>query len=280
MNILLAPGLGTSSPSAVPGVLPPAALPAVSPPSPLGAPVPLADLPGEAKDFGVVLYAFGDPAIDQSYYLARQPVDLALNAAAFADGRQSVMLRDFSNDTIPRRTADFSLPGYLSAQAFEDLVLPTNVELNQAFASAGVQQHYELHPGIHEDVYWNPWLRSQLVAQYAVIRHWDGGGSPPPWPTRFSYVSGASAFEVWGWRVSVRRPVAELLRLTDASCDGFTLHGTGAVTVTVPRSCGTGVNGSRTVAVDLGPSLSVSQTMGVDAAPGYGRTVTVRLTKR
>lgn len=280
MNILLAPGLDTSSPGAVPGVLPPAQLPAVLLPAPLGAPVPLGALPGPAANIGVVLYAFGDPVADQAYYLARQPVDLALNADAHRGATQSLVIRGFSNDTIPRMASDFSLPGYFTAQAFEDLVLPTNVELNQAFARAGVRQHYELHPGIHEDVYWNPWLRVQVAAQYAALRHWDGTGHPPPRPTTFSYVSGAKRFEVWGWRFSVRRPVDELLRLTNVSCAGLTLRGTGEVTLTVPKRCHSTFRGSRVVTADLGPSLPAGDTADVDATPGYGRTVHINLTRK
>lgn len=235
MNILLAPGLADLGPL-------PDGLPDL-----LGGTVPLNGLPGTAQDVAVVLYAFGDPAADEGYYLARQPVDLALNAAAFARGRQSLMIRGFSNDTLPRVSADLSLPGYLTAQAFEDLVLPTNVEMNQAFAAAGVRQHYELHPGIHEDRYWNPWLRAQLVAQYAVVRHADGGGAPPPVPTRFSYLSGARSFGVWGWRVRDRDERPGMLTITDASCRGLTLRGTGEVTVRPAPRCD-----ARDVRVELG----------------------------
>jgi S-formylglutathione hydrolase FrmB len=273
MNILLAPGLAGSSSGSVGLGLPPVQLPPLGLPGALGGTVPLSDLPGAAQDFGVVLYAYGDPVADQAYYLARQPVDLALNAAAFAGRRQSLMIRGFSNDTIPRVTSDFSLPGYATSQAFEDLVLPTNIEMNQAFAAAGVSEHYELHPGIHEDTYWNPWLRSQVVAQYAELRHWDGGGNPPPRPTRFSYTSGEKAFRIWGWHVSVRRPVAEMLTLTDVTCKGFTIHGTGIAMVTPPRRCSAKPT---TSLVDLGPSMPTSEVAGVDALP-TGRTVQVKL---
>jgi S-formylglutathione hydrolase FrmB len=238
MNILLAPGLGNVGPAPVP-------LPSV-----LGAPVPLNYLPGAAQDFGVVLYAFGDPVADEGYYLARQPVDLAINAAAHDGKRQSIMIRGFSNDTIPRVAGDFQLPGYLTSQAFEDLVLPTNVEMNQAFAAAGVRQHYELHPGIHEDLYWNPWLRAQVVAQYAVVRHAGGGGHPPPAPTAFDYTSGESTFAVWGWKVSDRPAVAGMLTMTDVTCRGLTVRGSGEVTVTPAPRCG-----SKAVRVALGSSV-------------------------
>jgi S-formylglutathione hydrolase FrmB len=276
MNILLAPVLAGPPPVDLPVGLP--QLPVLPLPAVLGAPVPLDGL-GPAKNFGVVLYAFGDPVADQSYFLARQPVDLALNAAAYRGNRQSLMIRGFFNDTVPRLASDFSLPDYVISQAFEDLVLPTNVEMNQAFADAGVRQHSELHPGIHKDEYWNPWLRSQLEAQYAAVKHWDGRGNPPPRPIRFSYASGAKSFHVWGWHVKVRRPVDELLRITNATCNGYTLTGSGRVTVKPPPRCHMPRKKLRAVTTDLGPSLPVNQTAAVDAAPGYGQTVHVELTR-
>lgn len=235
MNILLAPGLAAVGP------------PPVRTPGVLGGTVPLSDLPGAVQDIAVVLYAFGDPVADEAYYLARQPVDLAMNAHATDGSQQSIMIRGFSNDTIPRVASDFSLPGYLTAQAFEDLVLPTNIEMNQAFAAAGVRQHYELHPGIHEDTYWNPWLRAQVVAQYARIRHADGGGNPPPNPATFDYTTGAKRFEIWGWNVSVRRSVTAMLTMTDVTCSGLTLRGSGTVTLAPPPRCG-----AKKVSLDLG----------------------------
>lgn len=279
MNILLAPGLDPSStPGTGAGAQPPAALPVVQPPAPLGGTVPLDALPGPARDFGVVFYAFGDPAVDQAYYRGVQPIDLAMNARARSGRRQSLVVRGFSNDAVPRMPSDVtSFPDYLVAQGFEDFVLASNVEMNRAFADEGVQEHYELHPGIHEDAYWNPWLREQEVAQYAALRHAEGGGDPPPAPRQFSYASAAKRFDVWGWSVRVRRPVVEFLRLTDVSCRGFTVRGTGVVQVRVPAHCGTGRHGSRLVRVDLGPSMPTDAPAGADAASAYGRTEHVTL---
>jgi S-formylglutathione hydrolase FrmB len=279
MNILLAPGVSPSSYTGAPGMQPPVQAGPATIPAPLGGTVPLDALPGPARDIGVVFYAFGDPAVDQAYYRARQPVDLAMNAAARRGDRQSLVIRGFSNDTVARRPADLSLPDYFVAQGFEDLVLPTNLEMNQAFADQGVRQHYELHPGLHADTYWNPWLRDQVEAQYAAMRH-PGGGDPPPAPSTFSYGSAAKTFDVWGWQVAVNRPVLEFLRLTDVSCHGFTARGTGRVRVVVPGRCHTGLDGSRVAHVDLGPSMPTDAPAGADAVAAYGRTVRVELTRR
>ena len=277
MNILLAPDAdGRSTPTPV-AAQPPVGVDPLQPPAPLGGTVPLDAFPGPGRDLGAVFYAFGDPSVDQAYYRARQPADLAMNAVARRGGRQSLVIRGFSNDTVPRQPSDLSLPDYLVAEGFEDFVFASNVEMNRAFEGAGVEQHYELHPGIHSDDYWNPWLRQQLEAQYSAMRQSDGGGHPPPTATEFSYSSDESAFDVWGWDVTVRRPVRERLRLTDVSCRGLTLRGTGAVRVVVPARCGTGVDGSRVVPVDLGPSTPTDAPLGADAVSGYGRTVRVTL---
>jgi hypothetical protein len=157
------------------------------------------------------------------------------------------------------------------AQSFEALVLDMNVDFQAAVADVGVSDHYELHPGIHSDPYWNPWLRGQLENQFALLRH------PPPAPDSFGYRTVDRAFSIWGWQFSVQRPTVEFLELRDVTCNSLTLRGTGLVTLQVPASCGTGSNGSPVVHVDLGPPMPTDAPAGADAAPPYGRTVTVHL---
>ena len=73
--------------------------------------------------------------------------------------------------------------------------------------------------------------------------------------------------------------VSEFLTLRSVSCDGLTLQGSGTVEVSVPRSCHTGVNGSSTFKVDLGPPQATDEPLGLGATPIYGKTVTVALTR-
>src|SRR5205823_13995809 len=101
------------------------------------------------------------------------PRDLALNGHAARDDRQSIFIKGFSNDTMPRRPQDAA---ELGAIAFEDIVLPMNVDMELAFTNERVDREYELHPGIHSGVHWDPFLRGQLEAQYARVRHADGTG--------------------------------------------------------------------------------------------------------
>src|SRR5581483_6759601 len=107
MDILLVHGLDQAATDGSPvGVQPPATTPTFAVPAPAGGTVPLSLLPSQAADFAVATYAFGDPDADGAYYRGRMPVDLARNAHARAHGVQSVMIRGFSNDTIPRTAAD------------------------------------------------------------------------------------------------------------------------------------------------------------------------------
>jgi S-formylglutathione hydrolase FrmB len=276
MNILLLPGLDASADGGTGGVAPPGGLPAVSVPHPAGAAAPLDALPEQARGFAVATYAFGDPSVDQSYYRGHMPRDLALNAHALhtshGKSTQSLVVRGFSNDAVPRQASDFSSPpGYLGAQAFEAIVLASNIEQTKAFAEADVQQHYEMHPGIHSGPYWDPWLRGQLEAQYAAMRQPGGGGNPPPIPTTFAYRSTASQFSVWGWRFTVQRPASEFLELTDVTCHGFTVRGTGTVRFTPPPRCH-----ARPQTVELGPAATTDAQAGADEASFYGHVAYVR----
>ena len=277
MNILLLPGLDASADGGSGGAAPPVQLPATTVPGAAGASVPLSALPAQARGFAVATYAFGDPSVDQSYYRSRMPRDLAVNAHALrvqgGHATQALVVRGFSNDAVPRQASDFAdPPGYFGAQAFEAIVLASNEEQNQAFADAGVQQHYEMHPGIHSDAYWNPWLRGQLEAQYAALRHPDGGGDPPPMPSTFDYRSGDAQFAVWGWRFTAKRSASEFTDLTDVTCAGLTIRGTGDVTVVPPRRCH-----AASVTVHLGPGMPTDAPAGADEAPVYGQVAHVHL---
>jgi S-formylglutathione hydrolase FrmB len=280
MNILLLPGLDAWPAGGSGGVSPPAQLPATRVPGVAGGSAPLDALPEQARGFAVATYAFGDPSLDQSYYRGHMPRDLAINAHALrrVHGKtvQALVVRGFSNDAVPRQASDFSSPtGYIGAQAFEAIVLASNLEQNQAFADADVQQHYEMHPGIHSDVYWDPYLRGQIEAQYAAMRHPDGAGNPRPLPTTFDYRSTAAQFEVWGWRFAVQRAASEFTDLTDVSCDALTVRGTGKVTVTPPPRCH-----AAAATVNLGPGMPTDAPAGADEAPVYGSVAHVRFDHR
>ena len=275
-NFLFAPAPDPLPASSPVGLQPPVPTGYVRVPG-TAANVPLAALPSQAQGFAAALLALGDPAADQAFYRGNMPRDLAVNAHAQGDaGVQSLYVKGFSNDTVPRRAADASDPGGI---AFEDIVLPMNVAMESAFAAEGVANDYDLHPGIHSDPYRYPWLREQLEAQYARLAHPGGDlpGSPPSAATRFDFRSISTDFSVWGWRVHVDRTPVEFLNLRDVTCRSLTLQGTGVVTATVPDACPTPTTRGRTFTVDLGPSMPADEPAGAGATPVYGRTVSVDL---
>jgi hypothetical protein len=238
--------------------------------------IPIEALPEEARGFPVSFLVFGDPAGDQAQYRGNMPRDLAMNGRASAAGVPSLHIRGFVNDAIPRRAEDFGA-SYPIQQVFEGIVLPMNIGMELAFRLAGVEHTFEIHPGLHSGAYWNPFLRAQIAAQYARVRHADGTGSPPPAPTLFDYRTIAKDFDIWGWQFGVAREPVEFLTINEVSCDGLTLRGSGVVTVTVPASCGTAMDGKSTFDVDLGPSWPVDEPAGASDFTIYGASVRVEL---
>ncbi|HEX9681662.1 MAG TPA: alpha/beta hydrolase-fold protein [Acidimicrobiales bacterium] len=272
---------GTFPFGAATGVAPgPSAGPGVSPP----VPVPHTRLPGVVPSYAPeatweVLYGtaatvgFGDFVADNVWWRQTQPAELVTNARARdAGGEQSVHIKYFVNDAVARRAED--LQGNPSAIYFEAILYPTNLHLDELFARHGVERTFDVGPGLHSGTYAVPYFREQLEHQYARLRHRDGSGAPPPAAARFDYRSIEPDFTIWGWHVEVDRAAVEFLYLTDVSCAGMTLRGSGAVRVTPPPACGFG--GS--VDVDLGPSQATDEPVtGTATSDGYGRTVTVSL---
>jgi len=279
-NFLFAPAPDPLSVGSPVSLGPPVQLPYEHAPS-VTSSIPIASLPEQARGFPVSFLVFGDPATDQATYRGNMPRDLAMNGRAWARGVASLHIRGFVNDAIPRRAEDLTNPGsYLVDQAFEGIVLPMNLEMEAAFRLTGVANEFEIHPGIHSSVYWNPFIRAQLAAQYARVRHADGTGNPPPAPTRFDYRTISTDFSIWGWSFHVARDSVDFLTLRDVSCRGLTLRGSGVVRVTVPASCRTSLNGATTFSVDLGPSMPIDEPGGVSDIPVYGNEKRVTLAKR
>jgi hypothetical protein len=225
----------------------------------------------------VATVGFGDLAVaDSAFFRDVQPFDLVPNARAYKDGRQSLHIKYFVNDAIPRRVEDFTVENPIQI-VFEVLLSPTNRVLETTFDRFGVERTFHMGPGTHSGSYSRAYHREQLEAQYANVRHWDGTGSPRANPEVFDYRTVRNQFEIWDWEFSVAREPVEFLNLTDVSCDALTVRGTGVVTVTAPKKCHTGVAGERTFTVDLGNAQATSEPPVAGSSQTYGRTVTVNL---
>jgi S-formylglutathione hydrolase FrmB len=270
-EVLPAPALGIAPPAPVPHTRLPGAVPGLLPAAAFSQ-----VLVGEAT------LGWGDLVADHAWFRASNPIDLMPNARAFgADGRQSVHVQHFVNDGVVRRPEDVAaLPERYMQTAYEVLLHPMTRYMDDLYARLGVEATSHVGPGDHSGTYGVPYFREQLEGQYGALRHADGGGDPGPRPAVFDYRSVDRAFRIWGWDVEVERTAAEFLNLTAVSCDGLTLRGTGVVTVTVPAGCRTGVDGERTVVVDLGPGQTTDEPMGAGSSSAYGRTATVALTPR
>jgi S-formylglutathione hydrolase FrmB len=223
-----------------------------------------------------ILFAWGDPVADEAYHRAQNPKNIAMNARAWAGDVGSVPIRFIVNDVVPRRgTADANAQDL----AFEAAALLGSVELSNSLGAEGVAHDFEIHPGTHAPVYHRPFYRQLLEAHWAHVCHRDREGSPPPAPDVFDHRSVYPEFEVWGWLFRVDREAVEFLNVYDASCDGLTLQGSGRVTVTVPESCGTGLDGETTFEVDLGPSFPADERGPAGEAGAYGNRARVELAR-
>lgn len=279
-NFLFAPAPQPGMVTLPAGVQPPEPVTYVRLPAATGAVVG-APLPSQVGTFTTALDAFGDPVADQAYFRGNMPTDLAMNGRAVAaDGAQLLGIDGFVNDMVPEQalTGDpAALGNDLGSEPFENIVFPMNVDMEAAFAQQDVDNSFAVHQGNHADTYRNAWFRG--LEEFAAARLAPAGipGAGTAAPARFDYRSIATDFTVWGWHLQVHRTPVEFLNLRDVSCRSITLQGSGRVTVTVPPRCGTGVGGSATFEVDLGPDQLTDEPLGLSATPVYGRTVTVPL---
>jgi hypothetical protein len=281
-NFLFAPAPQPGTVTVPVGVQPPVPISYQPLPAATG-PAASAPLPSQVGTFITALDALGDPVADHAYFRGNMPTDLAMNGRAFARNHtQSLGIDGFVNDMTPAQTLSGD-PGAvandLSSEPFENIVFPMNVDMEAAFAGQGVANTFAVHQGNHADAYRNAWFRGLEEFAYARLAHGDRTGKPPMAPAVFDYRSINRDFSIWGWRFQVDRRPVEFLTLRSVSCDGLTLQGTGTVEVSVPRSCRTGLRGSSTFKVDLGPAQPIDDPSGLGAAPVYGKTVTVVLTR-
>jgi hypothetical protein len=281
-NFLFAPAPQPGMVTSPVGVQPPVPITYVPLPAATG-PAASAPLPSQVGTFTTALDALGDPVADHAYFRGNMPTDLAMNGRAFAkNNTQSLGIDGFVNDMTPAQTLSgdpSAVQSDLSSEPFENIVFPMNVDMEAAFTQQSVANTFAVHRGNHSDRYRNAWFRGLEEFAYARLAHGDRTGKPPMAPKVFDYRSINRDFSIWGWRFQVDRQPVEFLTLRSVSCDGLTLQGTGTVEVSVPRSCRTGLGGSSTFKVDLGPAQPTDEPLGLGATPIYGKTVTVALTR-
>jgi hypothetical protein len=261
----IVPGIGA------PAGLPYTALPGVTstlyPDNPPADPAGINWIPNALRAWFVGL---GDPVADEAYWRGNMTQDLAMNARAYTGDVQSVPVDLFAGDGI-RRDGQV----YAESSALEVFARYIVGMQQIAFDSEEVDYHFEMHTGDHGSG--GEFRRFQLERMYDRVRHADGTGSPAPAPDRFDFRSIRADFGVWGWHFAVDREPLEFLNIRDASCSSITLQGSGVATVSVPASCGTGVDGSSTFTVDLGPSYPTDEHAMASYTGAYNAATTIDL---
>jgi pimeloyl-ACP methyl ester carboxylesterase len=221
-----------------------------------------------------IMPAYGDPVADHTYWEGEMPSGIASNGRAFLDGRQAVAFRLTVGDAIPRRPQDVNV----GLEGYEILTHITTREMARAFDLEELGYELLIRPGHHGEPYISPYHRLMVEFLWRNMRHPDGSGIEMDRPERFDYRTIRTSVSIWGWAFSVERQPTEWLNLTSVGCDGLTLRGTGVVQVTVPAFCGTGLDGSTTFAIDLGPDQATDQPAHVGHYDVYGATRTITLT--
>ena len=242
---------------------------------------PLFDYPPETNYLVVpsLMPGYGDPVADHVYYQAEFPSGIASNGRAWDDGEQAIAFRLTVGDAIPRRLEDITdnPQGYAASQGYEILTNVATREMARALDVEGLGYEMLVRPGLHGAPYQAPYYRLMLEFLWRSVKHPDGSGVEVVTPDTFDFRTIRRSFTVWGWTFTVEREPVEFLNLTDVSCTGLTLRGTGIVHVTVPEACGTGLDGERTFVVDLGPAQAADEPPLIGPYPIYGRTVHVAL---
>lgn len=181
--------------------------------------------------------------------------------------------------------------------AFDQLFLADNRAFRDRMASEGHPGTFEYREteGGHAWRWWSMWLRERHLP-FFLARLADPTHAPvrTPLPESFDHRSIKPAFTVFGYDVAVDRPAREFLDLRDVTAGGFTVTGSGLVTITTAPRYEPGatyvVDGAPTVAdaagrlhivVDLGPGHADEQYSPrgrvMEATPGYWteRTITI-----
>lgn len=224
----------------------------------------------------------GDPAVDEAYWRGNTSQDLAYNGRAWAGDEQSLKIDIYDGDGLNHNYGPDDVPNVLACVGcglpidyLEVFSVYIDGVQRLGFDSEHVGYTYRQFPGGHgaPSMFYRGWLETI----YDRVRHADGTGSPPPMPDRFDYRSIKPHFDIWGWSFDVQRDPVEFLNIANAGCGGVTMQGSGTVTVTVPRSCGTGVDGSATFTVDLGPSVPADEHAMASYSGAYNHARTVEL---
>ena len=190
---------------------------------------------------------YGPFATQEIRWRGKNPVDLAANLR----GLRLVL-----------RTGNGAPGGpFGGADGIEQVVHQAGVTLHGRLRALGIPHVWDDYgPGGHSWPYWQRDLRETLPALMRTFAH------PRSPPAPFTYRSIEPTYEIYGWRVRIRRPALEWSQLRRAGRRGFVLVGSGHARVTSARLFRPGARVLATVRADRGRSRQESVT-----ADGAGR---------
>jgi hypothetical protein len=182
-------------------------------------PTGLCDWPNGPADPTILV---GDPILDDLYWHERSATDLAVNLGG-------VLVYLASGDGVPCDGADVAeITPSNPFTAYEPVSHHETVNLDAALMRAGVAHTADLYGcGIHSVLSWRYYDRD-LRAFWPQMR----AAFDAPSPASFDFRQADAEFSVWGWtfRADPLR-AAEFLDVSDASCGGLGLAGSGTTTV-------------------------------------------------
>jgi S-formylglutathione hydrolase FrmB len=169
-------------------------------------------------DGGVPDSTWGPYQTQQVIWRAHDPWDLAANLR----GLDLMML---TGNGLPGGP----YPWEPATGAIEYDIHQQNVDMNARLDALGIPHYYDDYgAGDHSWPYWQRDLSQVLPMIIADFAH------PPAAPKAVTFTAAESSYDVYGWTVSLTRPVMEFSTLEHASARGFALAGSGTATVSTP----------------------------------------------
>jgi S-formylglutathione hydrolase FrmB len=204
---------------------------------------------------------WGPYATDEARWRAHNPTDLVTNLRW-----TSLWLASGNGVAVPGDKA--------SAAPFEAGIRTMNLSFDLALTRHGIAHgtYFPAH-GVHDWPYW----QTDLHLWWPILL--DALAHPQQAPTAFDYRSAEPAFAAWGWSFGTDRPGLQFVDLTGVSPQGFTVTGSGPLTVETAPAYEPGTR--CTLRADDGASTSeVADADGrlhftVDLGPGHAAAPSV-----
>jgi S-formylglutathione hydrolase FrmB len=167
---------------------------------------------------------YGSLFSDEVYWRDNNPVDLIpnLRGVSLYVGAGNGIPCDPARD-VPRSVEIYAAPGV------ETGVLALAASFSSELDKAGIAHTYDpLACGTHDWPYFDQQMHDLWPQMEGVFASGDSGP-----PASFDHRRAVPEFSVWGWTFAADRArAAEFLDVTDASCSGLKLTGSGTTTVT------------------------------------------------